>query len=217
MKKIDNKKITKNYTKINNSIIRNSSMTIEERFVLIYLLHLPGDWSINMTSMPKSIGLGRDAFRKAYNGLINLGYAKTTKYKDNKGQWQYKQEVSSEPTYLNPEPGNQGLETRLQEPGPGNQVLETRAFTNHYLPTTNLPITNELIDTTTKPLGITSTNVFEENFGSVDEIKSYIEKNGWTYSSAINNLPSNFFERKYEHQLYWLNEMIIEKKQIELI
>ena len=33
----------------------------------------------------------------------------------------------------------------------------------------------------------------------------------------LDNLPSNFFERLFEDQLYWLNEMIIEKKQIELI
>lgn len=201
MGNISNKKISKNYTKIDNTIIRDNSMTIEERFVLIYLLHLPGDWSINMGSMPKSIGMGRDAFRKAYNGLIKLGYAKTTKYKDAKGHWVYKQEVSSEPTYLNPATENQGLETSKREPVPGNQDLETRAFTKQLLTNHYTPITKPVIKETT--------NDFSNNpLQTVDDIIQWFSSNG--YSLGTNN-PQYISEDKwYQNKSYQEKELYLQ-------
>jgi hypothetical protein len=201
-KTIDNKKISKNYTKINNDIIRDSSMTIDERFVLIYLLHLPGDWSINMASMPKSIGgIGRDAFRNAYNGLIKLGYAKTTKYKDDKGQWVYKQEVSSEPSYLKPVTENQALETSDWEPGGGNQVLETRAFTKPLLSNHYTPITKELIKETT--------NDFRNNvLDTVEGVLNWCSTNNVSFGTSN---PQYLVEDKwYQKKSYQEKELYLQ-------
>jgi hypothetical protein len=207
-KTIDNKKISKNYTKINNDIIRDSSMTIDERFVLIYLLHLPGDWSINMASMPKSIGgIGRDAFRKAYNGLINLGYARTTKYKDDKGQWQYKQEVSSEPIYLKPVTGNQALEPSVQEPDGGNQVLESRAFTKPLLTNHYQPITNSVIKETTNDF---SNNVLD----TVEGILNWCSTNN--LSLGTNNPKYLVNDKWYQEKTYQQKELYLQKLTIQL-
>jgi len=67
------------FTPISNEILQSSTLTPEEKSVLVHLLSLPSDWRIYKTEIWKSMNMGRDRFNKAWAGLVRLGYIVATK------------------------------------------------------------------------------------------------------------------------------------------
>lgn len=99
-----------NYTPISNEILRSKTLTCNQKSILVHLLSLPRDWDIYKTTLWKDMNIGRDAFNKAWKGLVEYGYIIENKIygKNNKIEgYSYiineEPQVSDSPKSSNPE------------------------------------------------------------------------------------------------------------------
>lgn len=65
---------TSNFTMIPNSIIRDNNLSLKARFLLIFMLQLPSDWTFNERGLASAIGEGRGSIRGALKELENHKY-----------------------------------------------------------------------------------------------------------------------------------------------
>lgn len=79
----DPKKGKSDYTPISNSILQSSTLTPNEKSVIVHLLSLPKTFSIVKTNIWKKMNIGRDAFNKAWKGLEKAGYVKSHRIMEN--------------------------------------------------------------------------------------------------------------------------------------
>jgi DNA-binding MarR family transcriptional regulator len=86
MSKITVKK-SKNYTSISNVGLRDVSISFKAKGVLVYLLHLPNDWNINLADLSNRSTDGRDSVSSAINELIDKKYITRTQTVDDKGRF----------------------------------------------------------------------------------------------------------------------------------
>jgi hypothetical protein len=78
----DSKKGKSDYTPINNSILQSSTLTPNEKSILVHLLSLPKNFAIIKGNIWKKMRIGRDAFNKAWKGLETFGYIKSERIMD---------------------------------------------------------------------------------------------------------------------------------------
>ena len=79
----DPKKGKSDYTPINNSILQSSTLTPNEKSIIVHLLSLPKNFAILKGNIWKKMNIGRDAFNKAWKGLVKYGYIKSERIMDN--------------------------------------------------------------------------------------------------------------------------------------
>jgi len=79
----DPKKGKSDYTPISNSILQSSTLTPNEKSILVHLLSLPKTFAILKTNIWKKMNIGRDAFNKAWKGLEKAGYIKSNRIMEN--------------------------------------------------------------------------------------------------------------------------------------
>jgi hypothetical protein len=90
------KKKNTNYSIVDNSIIHSKDLTIEESFLLIYLLSLPDTWSLYKTNIEKEFKLkklSKSRFNKSWKGLKEKGFIEGSKVKGAGGKfhsWKYR-------------------------------------------------------------------------------------------------------------------------------
>jgi hypothetical protein len=77
------KKGKSDYTPISNSILQSSTLTPNEKSVIVHLLSLPKTFAIIKTNIWKKMNIGRDAFNKAWKGLEKAGYIKSHRIMEN--------------------------------------------------------------------------------------------------------------------------------------
>jgi len=77
------KKGKSDYTPISNSILQSSQLTPNEKSILVHLLSLPKNFAILKGNIWKKMNIGRDAFNKAWKGLVKYGYIKSERIMDN--------------------------------------------------------------------------------------------------------------------------------------
>jgi hypothetical protein len=70
--KVANVKV--NFTVIGNNIIQDEGLSIESRFILIYLRHLPSDWICNKSDIQKRLKIGRRIVDRCFDELYKAGY-----------------------------------------------------------------------------------------------------------------------------------------------
>lgn len=76
------KKGKSDYTPISNSILQSSTLTPNEKSILVHLLSLPKNFAILKGTIWKKMNIGRDAFNKAWKGLEKAGYCKSERIMD---------------------------------------------------------------------------------------------------------------------------------------
>jgi len=90
------KKKNVNYSIVDNSIIKSKDLTVEESFLLIYLLSLPDTWSLYKTNIEKEFKikkLSKSRFNKSWKGLKEKGFIEGSKIKGVGGKfhsWKYR-------------------------------------------------------------------------------------------------------------------------------
>ena len=77
------KKGKSGYTPISNEILQSKILTPDQKSTLVHLLSLKPDWSIRKGHIYKEMNIGRDAFLKAWRGLVVLGYIIETSFFEN--------------------------------------------------------------------------------------------------------------------------------------
>ena len=76
------KKGKSDYTPISNSILQSSQLTPNEKSILVHLLSLPKNFAILKGNIWKKMNIGRDAFNKAWKGLVKYGHIKSERIMD---------------------------------------------------------------------------------------------------------------------------------------
>ena len=82
---------TKNYTIINNHILRNKEASLKAKGLLVWMLSCDDEWNFSLEGMKMCLKEGEDALRSALSELENLGYLQRTKlmpesYTNEKGE-----------------------------------------------------------------------------------------------------------------------------------
>jgi uncharacterized phage protein (TIGR02220 family) len=99
MSKITRQKRKDNFTVVNNDILKNPNLSWAAKGMLVYLLHLPDGWQINVADLWNRSKNGRDATAAIIKELIQAGYVTRTKVKGEKNLFKgYDYTVSDEPT-----------------------------------------------------------------------------------------------------------------------
>lgn len=66
----------KNYTTINNEFLKRNDLSWKAKGILAYILHLPNDWSVNLSEIMTHATEGERAFRSGWKELEEHGYVK---------------------------------------------------------------------------------------------------------------------------------------------
>jgi hypothetical protein len=72
----------KNFTQICNKLIGDTSLSRDARFVMIYILSKPDDWTINETDICNVCQIGKKLFRKVFSELETSGFIKRYQFLD---------------------------------------------------------------------------------------------------------------------------------------
>ena len=137
----------RNYSVINNMVLRDSRLTWKARGIAAYLFSMPDDWSINSEYLWKSGVEGRDSVRNALRELSDLGYLQRRKYQNNKGRWVTELALTESPTPENQASVNQASVNQssvnqalyqVLKPSTDNQVLKPSTDNQNPPTTTNV-------------------------------------------------------------------------------
>lgn len=169
----------KNYTIVSNFIITSKNLTVEESFLLIYLLSLPDTWKLYKTNIEKEFKqkkISKSRFNKSWKGLQNKGYIESSRVKDEEGKftsWKYRviEDPKSEPVKT-----DMSENQNIGKPITQNKVdiLNTKEIN------TNIEITKENINTSI--LGELS----EFNKNIIINNRNYIKKKFPKYPQLLN-------------------------------
>lgn len=98
MSKITRQKRKDNFTVVNNDILQNSKLSWAAKGMLVYLLHLPDGWQINVADLSNRSRNGRDGTAGIIKELMTEGYISRVKIKNEKSQFKgYDYTVTDEP------------------------------------------------------------------------------------------------------------------------
>ena len=101
---------------VSKELIRDESLSIECRWLIIYLLTNTDDWVISTKQVYNHAHqfIGRDKVRELFNEAIKAGYMKREEYRED-GLQRYKYLISESPQFLQSETS----ELKKILPGPG--------------------------------------------------------------------------------------------------
>ena len=98
MSKITRQKRTDNFTVVNNDVIQNKNLSWAAKGMLVYLLHLPDNWQINVADLSNRSKNGRDGTAGIIKELMAAGYISRVKIKNEKAQFKgYDYTVTDKP------------------------------------------------------------------------------------------------------------------------
>jgi len=70
------------YTPISNEILQSSTLTPEEKSILVHLLSLPEDWVVYKTLIWKEMNIGKNRFNTHWKSLVEKGYIQSIRMID---------------------------------------------------------------------------------------------------------------------------------------
>lgn len=149
----------KNYTVVDNTYIKDSSLSWKAKGLFTYILSLPEDWKIYMSELVNHSTGGKEELKSIIKELVQHGYIQRDKSKDEKGMfvgWSY--EIIEQP---------ESVFTRERE----NRQSESPTSGNTPLLSTN-PIlsTNEQSTTPSKPKRIKKEKEEKKPYGTFKNV-----------------------------------------------
>lgn len=91
----------KGYTVIQNTVLKNETLTLKETGMLCKLLSLPEDWEFSIEGFAKIMPDGKAAIRSAVQGLEEKGYVRRVQSKDENNKYNgYDWEIADTPIFL---------------------------------------------------------------------------------------------------------------------
>lgn len=86
------------YTMIANATLQDTSISLEARGLLTYLLSKPDNWAVVVTWLADEMGVGREKLNRIIRELENAGYIETRVVRDGGQFAQYERIVHETPT-----------------------------------------------------------------------------------------------------------------------
>lgn len=128
----------RDYTVINNTVLKDERLSWKAKGVFCYLLSLPEDWVIYQSELLKHSTDGRESLRNAINELEEYGYLIIDKKRDEKGHFTAIYKIIE-----NPNEKTESGKTESENPTRENRHGKTESE-NPTLLNTNKQNTNEL-------------------------------------------------------------------------
>lgn len=104
-----------NFTIIPNALIEDETLSDRARFLYIFLIQKPQDWTFRTRHLSKSLGMHTDTFRKYRNELCKKGWIKVEEQKFIEGRY------TSKIYHLYGEPVTSNEEQILDNSDPQNE------------------------------------------------------------------------------------------------
>ena len=76
-----------NYTIVSNGILKNQSLSLKDRGLIITLLSLPDNWAFTINGLSKIIPDGKDSIKNSLKHLEELGYVSKTQNRGEFGKY----------------------------------------------------------------------------------------------------------------------------------
>lgn len=76
-----------NYTIVSNGILKNQSLSLKDRGLIITLLSLPDNWAFTINGLSKIIPDGKDSIKNSLKHLEELGYVSKTQNRSEVGKY----------------------------------------------------------------------------------------------------------------------------------
>ena len=87
-----------NYTAVSNSIVKDKTLSLTERGLILTLLSFPDDWTLTVKGLCSILPDGKDRITRALNRLIEKGYVTRIQHRSNDGKFaEILLEVNSSP------------------------------------------------------------------------------------------------------------------------
>ena len=131
----------RDYTVINNTVLKDERLSWKAKGVLCYLLSLPEDWVIYQSELLKHSTDGRESLRNAINELEEYGYLIIDKKRDEKGHFTAIYKIIENPNEKT-ESGKTESENPTRENRHGKTESENPTLLNTNIQSTNLKSTN---------------------------------------------------------------------------
>ena len=161
-----------NYTIVSNGILKNQSLSLKDRGLIITLLSLPDNWAFTINGLSKIIPDGKDSIKNSLKHLEELGYVSKTQSRGEFGKYGNivieVHETPILPIVENPLTENPSTENPLTEnPLTGKPVPENLSQYNNNKYNTNKSIIHQSIHPS-----INNQNV--DGLVDMDESENYI-------------------------------------------
>ena len=132
----------RDYTVINNTVLKDERLSWKAKGVFCYLLSLPEDWVIYQSELLKHSTDGRESLRNAINELEEYGYLIIDKKRDEKGHFTAIYKIIENPNEKT-ESGKTESENPTRENRHGKTESENPILLNTNKQNTNKQNTNE--------------------------------------------------------------------------
>jgi hypothetical protein len=113
------------WVSVANDAVQDPRLSFRARGLLVYLLSKPDDWRASSASIARDGTEGRDAVRAAMNELLDIGYLRIERVKDERGRWATVIDVHEEPTGA--WKSGAGESADVESPRPGSPAPDSQA------------------------------------------------------------------------------------------
>ena len=134
----------RNYTVIDNTFIKDKTLSAKAKGIMCYLLSLPDDWKIYLSELENNFTDGKTSISSGIKELMEHGYLKRERLHDEQGKFDgYTYQVIENPTFQpkpeNPKTGNPYTDNPKTE---NPQLLNTNNIQSTNI--LNTDITNDI-------------------------------------------------------------------------
>lgn len=133
----------KNFTLLDNTCLKTSTLSMQAMGLFAYLMTLPSDWVVYKSELVNHFSNGRDAVYKAFNELVDAGFITFVEKKNDKGQFNgYEYYIHERPVSEEERTPRKERKTDSQEPETEKPLTEKPYPGNPSLLSTNKPSTD---------------------------------------------------------------------------
>lgn len=181
----------RDYTVINNTVLKDTRISWKAKGLFCYLLSLPEDWVIYQSELLNHATDGRESLRKAIQELEQLGYLQIEKKRDDKGHFTTVYKVIENPNSTDetdnngkPDTENPTRKTRSRKPDTENPTLLNTNILNTNIQSTNKQNTKK--EQFTPPTLEEVADYCKERNNNIDAMQfiDYYSARGWRFNNG---------------------------------
>lgn len=181
----------RDYTVINNTVLKDTRISWKAKGLFCYLLSLPEDWVIYQSELLNHATDGRESLRNAIQELEQLGYLQVKKKRDDKGHFTTVYKVIENPNSTDetdnsrkPDTENPVQKTRHGKPDTENPTLLNTNILNTNIQSTNKQNTKK--EQFTPPTLEEVADYCKERNNNIDPMQfiDYYGARGWRFNNG---------------------------------
>ena len=178
----------RDYTVINNAILKDTRISWKAKGLFCYLLSLPEDWNICMNDLQNRAKDGIDGLKSAVKELKEYGYLIQKRNKDEKGRFLKTVYIIVEnPQVENPQVENPQVENpQVENPQVENPQLLNTNIQNTNLKNTDIQNTKRENKQFTPPILEEVADYCKERNNNIDPMQfiDYYSARGWRFNNG---------------------------------